>query len=1130
MPLTQQQKDAVKGVLDTYGLTNYGAGSGFSTPWANPNTPQVTFKEPGPSGFFGKVGAVTSQTFNMGKALATRTGRFAVNTVEDVAVTGYRTAKILPELGYAAVKNRQAGDQIKELNLKMSQASAAYRAGKLSKEDFQAKLKEINQGLDAANKTSMDSLTASQDARSHVWDVPETAVNILSLGMYAPLKSGIKVAGTGFVIKAGNEGVTKALEGVLQNVENAVARIPAVRDLIRRNTSKLVDRQTKILVGETTAQFMTRNSKQIAFGLLIKRPILYETNIGLGEDAYNKILEHNRGGAVGDAAWIAVQGIGGGPIGWLARNAKSFGIKIKELSIGRGSFIDAINRRTGADIVGAIRSGDKDIKKFWSQMEAVNVHMTDGDVERAADNFLRNYLKTGRQATDLTEEYLRKASGNWARADELAQQLSKELYPAEAVRYVAVRWDTPTKKAFAEEGAKAMDEGGNYTAKIVELLDESDFGNNHLLRERVLQILKDSPDGATFRAAINDISTASIATKNVPKAIEKEASKLGFTFAEPFGGRKTPIIAYDDTRKIVSELSSGKGDELFDPAIAPHPVLNSLTLGLRKFGLSPESNTKVAFEKLSQSLVINIQESGVVGSAERLGLVGPDTTKGAQYIFYRLKNYVDKQKPNRFLNIGTLGKNVQSALQDIRQMAIHEIQEALPGLTSTDARTLMKAINKAHTDVSMEFRGLGIKAFDYAYRIPGAKTYFRIQSALRYTYNPFFRFGQEVPETKTLAHMEANNLVWMKSKAELNRGAKLLDDAELFTTGYTGEATQDLTIGRIHANLFPVQKRDLAGLGFKLAERQGKTLEQLIEDNPEQLADALRVIVQYPTKGALNSPLARTLNIAFFPMRYNIKVAGLVAKQVAKLPPTYQTAFIHSMLSLRDWMKSDEGIAWQSDNIDAIQIFNYFSVLNNIQSVFNRLHWNRPESIGAVGMLGGLPFGFISQFLDNEGLINLNTPYVNPKTGEVMPDYIPETTKAQAAVALQTLLNTMFTYPGRIIGLPGKEAQIRRLTGTFIDVNGADFRKNFRLEDLTPLQRKWVEVLSKRDVTQDEIDQLYVSPAPGEFQWYTLPPINLPAPVTPLTKVQVAEMKAAAKKARGGSRGKKKALPLQIIK
>ena len=46
-------------------------------------------------------------------------------------------------------------------------------------------------------------------------------------------------------------------------------------------------------------------------------------------------------------------------------------------------------------------------------------------------------------------------------------------------------------------------------------------------------------------------------------------------------------------------------------------------------------------------------------------------------------------------------------------------------------------------------------------------------------------------------------------------------------------------------------------MALDIAESQGKPLANLAAENPEILDDALRVIVQYPKKGVLSSPLAQ---------------------------------------------------------------------------------------------------------------------------------------------------------------------------------------------------------------------------------------------------------------------------------
>lgn len=1118
---TDAKKAELKKIAQNYGGNFGGSGVASYGGFSNPNIQAVQQRQPSQN-LFQKLGSVASQTFDVGKSVAGAAANFVVNTPRYIydgtqpflqGVADVVTQSKSRELGF--IKDQQL-----QLEANSEKYTQMYKAGKMDKEQYIRLMKDIGdsfQGL-SNNAQSIEDYAKTKDTKEVLVSAANTAALILSVGRYKPIGATKAITPTTATIQTFNQAT--------QRMEQAIQHVPAFRELVLRNTDYFANLTAKQLAGESTAQFLARNSKDLAVGLLIKRPVIYETNIGLGEDMFNHLLEGENKGALTDAAWLGVQALGGGPLGWMLRNGKKFGVKVGELARGKGSFIDTISQRIGdrkASQLAEYIAKNPEVEDAWRQAQAVNLHMTNGDVNRAVDNFLRNYESL--DATKLTPEYLTKTFTRWNEAFKMAQDVSKKNFPDEALKYVAVRWDTPTKDAFITQATRIIDQSQDLNVRTVQLekfINEQDFSANELLKAKLMKLLANSKDGAEYAAKVRKIQTASIQTTNISATARKKLAKLGYMLAEPRGGVKTPV--FEDTPKLVSAITHGS--DMFDPAVAPQPVLATLRYGLGKAGLSPEANTRIAYEKLSDSLANNITELGIAG---KVGLTGDEQAKGAQYIISKLQRFIDNQKPNRVANVLTLGKNEQSALQDIRQMTVNELMDALPGIEKNAAKKLQKAIFKAYTDVPLEFRGLGIKAMDYAYRFPGAKLLYRTQSALRYTYNPFFR-AQEITETKSLTHMKANNLVWMKPKKELDAAWETIDNAKLFTTGYTGEATQDLTLGRLHANLLGPQKRDLAGLALDMAQKQGKTLEQLIQDSPEQLADALRIIVQYPTKGVLNSSLARTLNIVFFPMRYNLKVAGLVANKVAELPPTVQTAFIHSMFKMSDWLKSDEGIRWQAEHQDAIQLFSYFSVYGNINSVLTSLNKVRqgqaPDSIGELGLLGGLPFGFISQVLDAEGIISLNTPYVNPKTGEVVPDYTPDTTKARAAVAIEGLINNMFTYPGRIIGLPGKTQQTRKLVDTFLNTNGSEYIKHIDTQSLTPLQRKWVEVLQNPNVTEEELDQLFVTPANDAFQWYTLPP-PLPGPVHQYTRQEVAALKAARKKSSGGStRGKKKALPI----
>jgi hypothetical protein len=1079
--------------------------------------------------FVQKLGAVGTQALHIATQGAETAGKFVVNTGVDIGKAAVGVARTARDAVTQPIALYEADKQNSKLDISQQQLQDAYKSGRVSKQEYITQLKNLADARQKINKDLIDPILAGPTPGQRAQQVVETGVNLLTLGRYKPIEAvGAKAVGRSFVLlgkQGAREGLEKTLFTAGTKVEKALQTVPAFRELVAKNTQAFVDQSVKQLAGETTSQFITRNAKNIAVGLLIKRPIVYQTNIGLTQDTYGEILDGHYNQAVKDAAWIGAQAIGGGPLGWFARNTKKFAGRLGKLANGKGSFIDELSKKIGNGTPGQIaehllnlKVNDSkafaDTEKAMRIAQEVNLQVTNNNVQNAVEAITSHYVQHGIDLASLTPEKIVDDLHKWAQADEIAQKLS----PKDGAQYVAVRWDKSAKNALADRIELAGDNFKAMTDTLSEMATQPGvgWGNNQILMSRIVKAISESSSAAEAAQKIRVISTVASIAKDIPKSQAKKLAELGYSVAEPFGGRKTPTVDYADTRKLVSAVSDGS--DMFDPAVAPQPVLDTLGSQLRKYGVSPESNTTTSYDKLSGALVDNLDRLGASGE---LGVGGDDPVKGGKFILSRLQDYINKQAPNTYLNAGTLGRGQQSALQDIRQMNLKEIMEALPGTSKETAKKLQQAILKSYTDVPMEFRGLGVKATDYAYRVPGAKQYFRIQSALRYVYNPFFR-AQEVAETKILSHMKANNLVWMKPRTELDRVGKVLDDSGVLTGGYTGEATQDLTIGREHANLLKTQKRDLAGLALDIAEKKGITVEQMVRDHPEELGDALRVIVQYPSKGILNSPLARTLNLAFFPMRYNLKVAGLVAKEVSKLPPTVQTAFIHSMFKMSDWMKSPEGIQWQSDNADAIQVFSYFTPIQNVESVLNLLH-GKPDSVGSLGLLGGLPFGFISQILDAEGVIHLNTPYVDPKTGTVLPDHIPQTTKARAAVALQGLINTMFSYPGRILGLPGKSQFIRNEVNMFLKTGNGDYLKQIRTEDLTPLQQKWISVLGDPKITQSKLDELYTTPAPGQFNWYTLPPLNLPKPVKVLTHTEVTQAKESQRTAPSG---KKKALPI----
>lgn len=1151
--ITPQQAASLKRILKTYGTNNYGAGSGIgATPTAfSPKAPAQSKQDRG-------VIPSIARTFRQGANIAGEAAGAAVNYAKQIPSYFYHDVE--PFL--RGVARTVTGDlshdlgnidkQYNQIQQQQRDVMNDYKAGRISKSNYIKRMDDFAKSYQDFSKQAQ-AVANKTDRGNVVQSAFMTGADILSVGAAKGTEAGARPAiemGIKDAFQFGaKEGITNLLDRSALKLEEVATKIPAVKDLLARNALKFANTEVAQMAGENLSRYILREGKNLAFGLLVKRPIVYETNIGGGEQIYNQILAGHYDQALKNSAWLGTQMLKGGPLGAFYTGGKWIKGKLGKLAYGRGSFIDEVSKRIGDgnsnQIVKFMQriereapQESKNIEKTFRILQETNMRSADENLQVAVDNLLNHYVQHGIDLNSLTPEQLYKDMNNWVKADQLAQKtlrqgLVKNVISDDAGKYVVVRWDTSTKKALADAISQTDGSIEQMSQALYNLADKPGvgWGNNRILMNKLESILNKSQSAEEAASAIKKITTASTLIDGVPKKVAQELDQLGYSIAAPAGGRKTPIISeLDETRKLVTGAVKNSTD-VFDPATAPQPQLASMAGAIDKIGLSPKASNEVANRVLGESLVANLDELNLGKTLGLKNSQGADLVNGGRAILSKLQTYMETRSP-----ILKLGRS--AAVTDLRQLRIGEIKEAL-GLSHNEAKLVSKAILDAYTKIPMEFRGMGDKALDYWYKVnPLQKYYSRIQAAARYTYNPFFR-AQERVETKLLSHAQANNLIWQKSRSELNDAAKVLEDSGIFQFSGIGEAAQEIGTGqfarkgsaRISANITQGQKRDLAGLALDIAEKRGISLQQLANNHSNEIDDALRVVVQYGRRGVLSSPLARTLSMVFFPLRYNLKVSKLAADVLVKQPPTVQLAVIHSLFKMDEYLQSDEGIRWQAEHADALKALNWILPTNSIAYTLNLLGFNTPLSpsegkdkfsVGELGQLGGLPFGILAQLLDKNHVIQLNKPYVDPKTGNTFPDYVPDTMKAKAAQGVVDLLGSMFTYPGRTLGLPGKTEMLRKVVDQFINTNGKDFDKDLQEDRLTPLQKQWIKVL-KGDTSKETLDQLYNSPAPGGFNWYTLPPVRLevPTPVKQLSKAEVKAMKGS-----GGRRGKKKALPI----
>lgn len=1065
-------------------------------------------------GFLDKVGQVAGQTAGLAASAAKGLAGFVKNSAVDIvsdAIGAGRTFVQAQTTPLIASEYKRMSDQ---LNSVQDRVIDDYKAGKLSKDDYQSKLKEL---ADARKQLMEESSPHFQgpDAAQRIEEIASTAFNVLSVGSLSLAKAGGKQ-----VLEAGGkETIEQFLKQGSNKIESTLLKSKAFRSLIERNLQS----ELKTLGSRTVQEAVARQGQKVAFGLLVKRPLFYQANVEDARGILTGIMEGNVPKALKHAAWFGIQMLDGGPLGAASKGYKFLAGKTKELSYGTGSAIDAISRRIGtkaanqlAEEVIRAKSISKEAGKAIEDALRILQHQQQklfpNDVEGWADSLLA--LMPGTE--NLSAQAFIAELVNYRQADELAQSALQKLVKAgkltaeEAKAYTPVRWTQSARDALAKAIGKEMD-----IQKQLEILnkyaDRYGFSNNSVLMRQLEYAINKNAGGsgdiARIIKEIDAVSPKAVAGKaqGITKSVEKQLAKMGYILAKPVRGRAQEFIEdADSLPRLISESASDAVD-LFDPAIAPQPTLAWTKNLLNKTGLSPEASQRAGQVKLTEAVANQLRNTGVDFSyTTKAG----ETLHGSKAILTKLQQYVEHMKPNKLGRFVTAGAADKAAVTDLRQLTKGEIIEALSSkgnrITPSQARDIQKAIIDGYLEMPLALRGIGPKAVDYLHKFnPAQGAYSRIQSALRYTYNPFFR-AQEAFETAALStaygggrfkRLIANNGIWNKTRAELDEVVTKLEDARVFSSSLYGEAAQDQTLGRITANLTRGQKRDLAGLATDIATKHfpdlppSQAVDVMLRDFPDQMDDALRIIVQYPKDGILASPLARTLNVAFFPVRYNTKVTMMAAQVLAKQPPTIQKAALHGMFQLSSWLKSDEGLAWQGEYADALDVFKWLTPIGSIERTLSLLNGS-VDAPADLGLLGGLPVGVFTQMLDSQGIINLNTPYVNPKTGDTIPSYVPQTTRARAATALVDLIGSTFTYPGRILGLPGKNENLRKAVRTFIDNGYDDYLVVDEEDRLTDLQRNMIRVL-KGDTSDEAIEAVLNSQSATNFKGFVVPPYQV---------------------------------------
>ena len=898
-------------------------------------------------------------------------------------------------------------------------------------------------------------------------------------------------------------------------------------------------------------------------------------------------------GAIPSAVLTASMLLEGGPIGALARNFSKGGKVLKTAMYGEQQLIDLVSvklqqKGMPGNLVAGIyeylnTNAPREIAengKLYLQM-FVGTNLSKGGSQKMsqviADHIEEVFVNSGKPLNTVTAKEVAENIFKHAHAQSLLDKFN-----AQGLKYVATKYSVQDQNNLIKKIQTAINQAKAEIEKLPKGSIERLEARKEIARNIVLQEAQRNVAWAQNQDVVNAIlknidnvkttgktgimklinSPKAVNANKLAKGVDKEVKanlkKMGYLITESESPAYTPQISKElaENVKLRSEYVP-VDDSLFQQAATSQPVFRSIGGGLTKAGLGLDDSAQLAYKFIRDN------------SAEGIDNIAPGH---GRKILNAMQQWGEIPDNNRFADFGSLGRTgrMQKRITtDLRMMSNTQIKDALanidglPKLTDKEISGIRKAIINAHAAASIQTIGMAdyLIAKSYKYN-PFYKAYAKLQGAARYTYNPFFAV-QEAVETELLGqalvpgktpYIAGMGKIFPGTKAELDDIVKQIDNAGFFNDSTLtstklgeslmatrfGEGAQDVYLGRVSAVITDSQKRSLAGAVKGIADRMGLSVDEAIRTHGALIEDIVRPIVQYPTKGALNSNLLKSLNVAMFPSRYNAKVATLAVKSLAQAPPAVQLLTVSKLWEMENWLKTPEGLSWQQEHSTAIQFFKWLTPVGNIQWVFDVLNagvdtagkvvgrtpTGNLSSIGDFGMMGGLPFGVISQILQSQGIININAPYVSPKDGEIWARKIPESMQARVASAFMDLLGSTFTYPGATIGLTnlGLPSKSQLLKGAAQKVSLGTSSNEWQNKEYTPMDLSEYDKI-RQEIWSNNYDVEEEKKKPAGPPTFEIPTHEMPKSIPTgkvLTKTELNELKKQQKAAKAATAKAKK--------
>lgn len=1028
-------------------------------PLAGPNIQQV-FNQvkapPTPQGgvmsqFGHWLGGTVSQIGSVAGGAASWLGRQAVGFGEGLTI---KPAEFAYDATTGAYRTFEENNQENQISSKQDNLNNLYKSGRINAKEYQSSLKDlINQRnqLSQSIKITQKRLSNSQ---SEGIDTASSLITLATAGVgSAPADAG-EIAATQYLKSTGAENFFSVAEAAI----NKAASNPSVFEGLSDSAQKAVQLAAADVVSKSSGMTAAQIARTTAMNLAFKYPVYFNYLSSTGKQLYTELDQNKYGAAVRTLAFNAGLMLSGGPIGKaLEMGGKATG-GILARTFGQSSFIDHLSEGIGdGDPGGLVKAIQKlpeddqaDVVQQLSAVQATNMAAVGNDPAAAAVrvlNGMENY--EGLSMTQFSHEDALNNMVNFAKAQRIASDTAKSLGMGDVT---VGRVDARDLNEISSQLSPAIDSSKDDALQSWEALKtqnpNSAWANNENFDKQIKSLVGKYGNSADLDDAIRNVK-ASFRVEGFPSATEKQLSKMGYIPITP-ANIEAPFT--EGSGKLATKFSGS--NDFFTHAVEPLPILGYLGDALTSAGLSPNASSARVYQIFNDNLAKNLAESGV-GDIGRFA--GEDAQQTTDSMIKQLSSYVKNPTAGKLLS--------KTPINDLRMMTTKDIQAALD-VSASDAKNVQKAIAQSYLQVPMAVRGLGDRAVDLLYKngpiSSVERRYQRIQGAARFSWNPFFQYLRVVPKTEILTSFEgggaishtvnkAISLMFGESTESLSSVTGMLRDGGfLEKSGSLGNVVGGEAVefgGSMSANLskrlLPEQEKSISGLISSEASRVGVDTQTYIQQFPQEVRDTIQAIASYDKhSNFLNSPLARTLNVAFFPFRFEAKVAGVMVRSLAKTSLMTQVAVVNGTLRAHQWLNSPEGMAWYSKNSQAIGFFEYITPTAELNQVFQSLLPGHDHSLGNFGELGGLPFGFIPQLLDAEGLTHFNQPAVDASTGQVYSQYIPASTKGQMAIAIQDFLGTLYSYPGAEMGLPSKTSLDRSVA---LGVTGGSKKTDLQL-------------------------------------------------------------------------------------